>query len=146
MSLEDNCPFVPLQYGRFEDHSPSWQVIELFPSKMKPLLHEKKTCALWKNWSPLLAPFRGIPGSLHFSIPTVKKKRQKKKNGKHRENLLTLEMAFERAYSHQLERTPSSIELSVCFLPIVMAENVSIYRVKLTKSTCTTTKELCFRD
>lgn len=76
MSLVNDFPFLPLQCGSFEDHSPCWQVIERFPSKVKPLLHEKVTRALWKNWLPLFAPFRGIPGSLHLSVRIVKKKKK----------------------------------------------------------------------
>ena len=63
----------------------------------------------------LISSPRAVPRNSRifaFFNSNCEKKRQKKKNGKHRENLLTLEMAFERAYSHQLERTPSSIEHS----------------------------------
>ena len=48
-----------------------------------------------------------------FFYSNCEKKETKKKEGKHRSSLSTLEMAIERAYSYQLERTPSSIELSV---------------------------------
>ena len=72
MSLTAKCLFLPLQCGRCEDHSPSWHVIERFPTKLYPSLHEKLTLALWGkcSCSPFLAPFWGIPGSLHISIRT----------------------------------------------------------------------------